>query len=208
MDISKFVSWTGLALGCALIVLQFYLSIPLRFANGDNLLGALWFLLTFFTILTNIGVVLVHLSAQTTVEGLGWFRQVYVRTMFAVLIFVVMLVYHFVLAPLWQPHGLFAVADIGLHYVTPLLYLAWWLPAPRSETTKFSDIPIMLLPPILYLVWALTRGLIVGEYPYPFLNYDVLGAALLARNIVGLFLAVALLYALFIFIERRLPRRA
>jgi hypothetical protein len=207
MDISKFVSWAGLALGCAFILLQFYLSIPLRFANGDNLFGALWFLLTFFTVLTNIGVVLVHLSARTSVHGLGWFRQAHVRTIFAVLIFVVMLVYHFVLAPLWQPQGLFAVADIGLHYVTPLLYLAWWVTAPRGKTTKFSDIPMMLLPPILYLVWALARGLIVGEYPYPFLNYDVLGAALFARNIVGLFLCVALLYALFIFIENRLPRR-
>ncbi|MCF4098333.1 Pr6Pr family membrane protein [Maritalea mediterranea] len=205
MRISKYLSWAGLSLGIAFLLLQSGISLQLRLSKGDNLLGALWFLLSFFTILTNIGIVLVHVSARTTANALNWFRQPYVRSMFAVLILVVMLVYYFVLAQLWQPEGLMAVADIGLHYVTPLLYLAWWLLHRRIEPAHMGEMSKMLVVPLVYLVWALVRGLIVGEYPYPFINLDVLGWSHFLWNATLLFVAIAFLYGLFIALEKHLP---
>lgn len=204
---TKLVSWLGLLVGSALLVLQFFITITARLQNGDTLLGALWFLLTFFTILTNAGVVLVYVFDKQHIIGWQWLRKASTRTMFAVAIFVVMAVYHFVLAPLWQPQGLFAVADIGLHYVTPIIYLTWWATYVRSEQTRFSHIPVMLLPPIVYLVWAMLRGLLIGKYPYPFLDLNAIGPLQTGINVVALFAGLAALYAVFIAIEQRLPRR-
>ncbi|AVX04663.1 hypothetical protein MXMO3_02142 [Maritalea myrionectae] len=204
--VSRVLSWFGVFAGFCFLTLQFIITIQARLELGDNLLGALWFLLTFFTVLSNIGVLAVHISARFDWPHFAWFRRAYVRTMLAVLILIVMVVYHLVLAPLWQPKGFFAVANIGLHYITPLIYLGWWTLFRREHAASFGDIPAMLLPPVLYLIWAMARGLAIGEYPYPFLDMAELGFGRTALNSAALFLTIGLLYSLFILLEGRLPR--
>jgi hypothetical protein len=200
---SKYFSWAGLLVGGALLLLQFGLTINMRLANGDSVLGAIWYLSAFFTILNNIGVFLVHLSARTSFTWLDWFRLPHVRTMFATLIFIVMMVYHFVLAPLWQPQGLAFITDTGLHYVTPLVYLGWWFGYQRRAKTRFGHLSYMLVPPIIYLTWVMVRGQFVNEYPYFFINLDSLGPNQTMINIAGLFLLIFVMYAVFVLIESR-----
>lgn len=202
----RFLSWFGVVAGVGFLLLQFIVTIQVRLDMGDSLFGALWFLLTFFTVLSNIGVLCVHLSTKFDWAFLAWFRRSYVRTMFAVLIAMVMVVYHLVLATLWQPKGFLAVANVGLHYITPITYLLWWGFARRWKTAMMRDLPQMLVPPVLYLIWAMARGLIVGEYPYPFLDLNELGVAQTAINSVALFITIAVLYVVFIVVERHLPR--
>jgi hypothetical protein len=201
---SRILNWVGFAAGVLLLGLQFYITVKARLANGDSILGALWFYFTFFTILTNFGVMLTHLAHLRDMKILSWFEKPAIKTMFAGAIFLVMCVYHFVLAGLWQPEGLFAVADIGLHYLTPLVYLAWWAIHKRAAKPQLADVPYMLVPPVIYLIWAMTRGLITNEYPYPFLNLSALGFGATAINIVGLFVGLAVLFSVLITIENRL----
>lgn len=183
----------GLLIGTAALGLQAGLSVPMRMAMGDSALRAVVFFLSFFTILSNIGVVLVYLAALT-----GWFRALsgtFARTMMAVFILVVMVVYHFVLAPIWDPQGLWRIADIALHYITPVVYLIWWLAGPHKRRLPWNRALAMVAVVMGYAGYALVRGALTGRYPYPFLDVPELGRAAVAANVVGLaalFLLVSL----------------
>ena len=194
----------GLVLGVALLVLQFSLTIPARMATGGSLLSSVIFYFSFFTILSNFGVVLTYVASLTSWKPLAWFSRHQTRTMFAVLILIVMLVYHFVLAGIWQPVGLFKMADIGLHYVAPVLYLLWWVALTRIERLQFSGINAMMLPAFIYIVYILVRGHLTGLYPYPFVDVGVLGTKQVFINALTLYLAATVLMAVFIGIDRQL----
>ena len=121
------VAIAGLVLGLAALILQFSLSIPARLGQGHDLLDALVWFFTYFTILTNLMLVLIYLSELVPWRWLGWWRSPVTRGMMAAAIALVMGFYHFVLAGLWAPEGWFHVADVALHYATPILYLVWWV---------------------------------------------------------------------------------
>jgi hypothetical protein len=194
----------GLVLGAALLVLQFGLTIPARMATGASLPASVVFFFSFFTVLSNIGVAVTYWAALTHWSPLSWFRLHQTRTMFAVLILIVMLVYHFVLAGIWAPTGLFKLADMGLHYAAPLVYLVWWITLRRSQTLNFSQIAAMMVPPLLYIIYVLLRGQMTGLYPYPFIDAGMLGYTKVLVNVSGLFAVTAATMALSIAIDRQL----
>jgi len=183
----------GLVLGMAALGLQAGLSVSMRMAMGDGALRAVVFYLSFFTVLSNMGVVLVYLSALS-----GWMRPLsgtFMRTMMAGFILVVMGVYHFILAPIWNPQGLARVADVVLHYVLPVNYLVWWITGPHKRRLPWNRALAMVAVVMGYAGYALTRGAVTGRYPYPFLDVDTLGRTAVAWNVAGLavlFLAVSL----------------
>jgi hypothetical protein len=194
----------GLVLGAALLLLQFGLTIPARMATGASLRASIVFFFSFFTVLSNIGVVFTYLAALTHWSSLSWFRLHQTRTMFAVLILIVMLVYHFVLAGIWAPTGLFKLADLGLHYAAPVLYLVWWFTLRRNETLTYRQIGAMMVPPLAYIIYVIVRGQMTGLYPYPFIDAGMLGYAKTLVNAAGLFAITAAIMALFIGIDRQL----
>ena len=198
------LSLIGFCVGLGLLVLQFSLTIPARMGTGASAFASIVFYFSFFTILTNIGVTMTYLASLTHWAWLGWFRHHQTRTMFAALICIVMLVYHFVLAGIWQPAGLFKLADIGLHYVAPLLYLVWWALLRRSEPLKLSQISFMMVPALIYIFYVFVRGAVTGLYPYPFIDAGMLGYAATMINTVGLLVATIAIMALFIGIDRLL----
>ncbi len=206
MTLRRVASWVGLILGIAALLLQFALTIPLRLSNGDSIFGAVVFYFSFFTILTNIALVLIYLTDLAPRAGLAWFRQPMTRGMMAAMITLVMLFYHFILGPTWQPEGLWWVADTALHYLTPLLYLVWWTLFAWHGRLKFSGIPTMLVPPLIYLAYAMTRGALTGEYPYPILEANRLGYAQVALSLAELLVAVTGLCALVVLADRLLAR--
>ena len=59
---ARFLQIAGLAIGFAALVLQFAITMPASMAAGRSLLGSIVFYFSFFTILTNIGAVLIHAS--------------------------------------------------------------------------------------------------------------------------------------------------
>jgi hypothetical protein len=103
----RFLQIAGLVIGVAGLALQFCISIPASMEAGRSLLGSIIFLFSFFTILTNIGAVLVHTSLQSP-TGYAWlpaFAGPRMRAGVAVSIALVFIIYATVLAQLWQPQG-------------------------------------------------------------------------------------------------------
>jgi hypothetical protein len=199
-------TWIGLAVGLAALVLQFSLSIPLRIGNGDSLIGALVYFFIFFTILTNIMLVLIYASELWPREALRWWRSPVTRGMMAAAMILVGVFYHFFLAGTWNPQGLFKVADISLHYVTPIFYLAWWVLFAWHGKLKFADLPIMLVPPAIWLILAMIRGAVVTEYPYPILEAHLLGYAQVTINIAVVLAALTVLCAIVVAVDKALTR--
>ena len=158
-------------------------------------------------VVVTLGVVLVYLSDLARGLPLGWFRRHETRALFAVLIAVVMGVYALVLAATWQPQGLFKLADIGLHYATPIVYLGWWLLMRPRGRIRFRRIPALLVSPLLYLAYVMVRGAMTGLYPYPFLQADTLGYGQVALNAVSLLVVTSLLLAAAIAVNNRMAEK-
>lgn len=197
----------GFLVAAAAVVLQFGLTIPARLATGDSLPGALVFLFSFFTILTNLMAIAVYLSVLTSWRWLGWWRTPWVRGMIAGSILVVMLVYHLLLSHLVPTDLWFQVADKMLHYVDPIFYVGWWVVFQPHGALRWTDVPKMLLYPFAYLVWAMGRGLVVGSYPYPFLDAGALGYGQVALNCIGVLLVFVLFHLALIAADRWLGRQ-
>lgn len=201
------VAIAGLVLGLAALILQFSLSIPARLGQGHDLLDALLWFFTYFTILTNLMLVLIYLSELVPWRWLGWWRSPVTRGMMAAAIALVMGFYHFVLAGLWAPEGWFHVADVALHYATPILYLVWWVAFQPKGTLRYTNLGWMLLPPAIWLAWAMLRGAVVNEYPYPILEAHKLGYPAVMLNIAVVLAILLALFALVIFVDGMVGRR-
>lgn len=206
---NRVLTFLGAGLGMALLAGQFALSIPAFIAAGDSLGQAVVTFFSFFTILTNLAITLIYLGALAPALPLAWTRRHATRTMMAAIIMLVMIVYHLLLAPIWDPQGLFRVADYGLHYVAPLVYAAWWATLPRDGARlAYSAALAMIAPPLVYLLYVLARGAVTGLYPYPFINAAEIGYASLAVNAVGISAVLIALYLAAIAIDRRLAGTA
>ncbi|MER9303269.1 Pr6Pr family membrane protein [Mesorhizobium sp. M0293] len=197
----RFLQVAGLVIGLAGLVLQFCISIPASMEAGRSLLGSIIFVFSFFTILTNIGAVLVYTSLLSP-TGYAWlpaFAGTRIRAGVAVSIALVFIIYATVLAQLWQPQGLFLLCDVLLHYVTPALFVLWWLISGADGRTRWSDISWWVLYPVAYLIYALIRAPLAGEVPYPFLDVARNGAASVAISaaaVTGLFLVLCMIVVL------------
>ncbi len=208
MPPGRILALAGLAVGLGALFLQFSLTIPLRLSRGHDFVDALVFFFTFFTILTNIMLVLVYLSDLVPWRWLGWWRSPVTRGMMAGAIALVMGFYHFVLAATWKPEGLFLLADVLLHYVTPVLYILWWLLLQPKGSLRFGHIGWMLLPPVLWLAWTMLRGAVVNEYPYPILEAHVLGYPQVSLNIAFMLVLLAGIFAVVVALDQALGRSA
>lgn len=163
---------------------------------------------TYFTHLTNLGLVLVYLSELTGWRWLAWFRQPRTQALMAGFITLVMVFYHFMLAPYYQLEGSLGVGSYLLHYVTPIAYLIWWTLFARHGSLKFSDIPMMWVPGLVYVAWVLLRGgLWAHEYPYDILDPDKMGYGGVAVGVAVIFISVSLFCAALVWFDGFLGRR-
>jgi hypothetical protein len=208
MSARRAVSVLGFVLGLAALILQFYLAIPSRMGTGDSLLGALVFFFTYFTILTNMMLVAIYLSDLVGWRRLDWWRGPGTRGMMFAAIALVMGFYHFILAATWNPQGLAKVADVSLHYVTPAVYILWWLVFQEKGRLRFGDLGWMILPPAVWLGWAMLRGGVINEYPYPILEAHKLGYPAVGLNILLVLAVLLLLFAVTVLIDRAMGRKS
>ena len=149
----------------------------------------LWFLAGFFTILTNLGV-----AALMFAVARGWRMPARVAAGLVVSIAMVGIVYHLLLARLWNPQGAAWWADQGLHTAVPVVVCLWWW-AFADKRVAWRDLPVWLVWPAAYCGYALVRGYLTGFWPYPFLDGAALGAARLGGNVLGLLAGFAVLGA-------------
>ncbi|HVK24703.1 MAG TPA: Pr6Pr family membrane protein [Actinokineospora sp.] len=155
--------------------------------------GRLFNMLCFFTIESNIIVmVTTALLAADPDRHSTLFRAF--RLMGVLGITITGVVFHTVLAGLYDLHGGAAVADFLLHTASPLLTVAGWLVfGPRGLVDNPTIVRAAAFP-LLYLVFTLVRGPIVDFYPYPFLDVDLHGYGTVAFNsllVAVLFVALA-----------------
>jgi hypothetical protein len=206
MTLQRALTWTGLLLGSAGLVLQFSISIQDMLANGRDLPGALGTLFSYYTILSNIGLVLIYLSEVSGGKWLAPFRQPLVRGLMAANIALVGLYVFFVLRFLSDLSGLFQLADTILHYICPLVYLTWWGITQQHGQLRWTDLPLMLVPTLIYFLYAMARGAWVQEYPYPILNAINLGYGQVAANAIYMTVFLAVLAILVIAADHILAR--
>jgi hypothetical protein len=181
----------GALLGWFALALQLYLMLVQ--SSGPAVLGTVITYFSFFTILTNLLTALVFTALAFRPEtGWGqWFRTPSVQAATAVYIAIVGIIYQLLLRQLWNPQGAQWVADVLLHSVIPIGYVAYWLLFGPRTGLNWKTAVAWLTYPALYLVYILARGAVSGLYPYPFVYVNVLGyGGVLAR--AALFLLVFL----------------
>jgi hypothetical protein len=200
------LTWLGLLFGAAGLLLEFTISMQSMLGSGRDLFGSLGHFFSFYTILTNIVLVLIYLSEILPSAGLALFRHPVVRGMMAANIALVSLYVFFVLRFLTSLEDLFLLADRLLHYLCPVLYLLWWLVTQKHGRLRWGDLPVMLAPTLVYFVYAMARGAWVQEYPYPILNAIKLGYAQVALNAVYMTAALAVLTLIVIALDRLLGK--
>lgn len=164
--------------------------------------------ISYFTVLSNLLVAFAAGSALLRSDGgiVGFFRRPAVKGGIALYIGVTGAIYFLILRHLWQPQGAQWWADTGLHYATPVLYLAWWSFGVRHGGLRWGSLLGWLAFPLVYVLWTFLRGAWVHEYPYPFIDVGQLGWAMVLRNSAGVLVAFLVLGAAFIAIDRLLGR--
>lgn len=185
------------------LLLQYVLLIASTRGNVGGWIGTVQFF-GYFTILSNMAIVAVSLTAA--LAGGGFFSQPRVRAAVALYIAVTGLIYLLILRHLWQPQGAAWVADAGLHYLMPVLYLGWWGLAVPHGQLGIGDLPRWLLFPLLYLAWALSVGAAIGRYPYPFIDLAALGWGQTLINAGGMLFVFLLLGGLILAADDLLGR--
>lgn len=164
---------------------------------------------SYFTILSNILVALA-LTAPVVAPNSRpgrWFAGEGVRAAMAMYIVVVGVVYHFLLAPTWNPQGLALLGNSLLHYVMPAAFvLDWLLFAPKGRL-KWSDPARWLIFPLIYGGWTLIHGALSGWWPYPFVDVGALGLGRVLLNFVGLLAFFLIVGLLVVAIDRTFGRR-
>ncbi|MEQ8446228.1 MAG: Pr6Pr family membrane protein [Pelagibacterium sp.] len=203
---NKALAWAGLAIGGVALVTQFAISMQLYLANGRDVFGALGTFFSYYTILTNIVLVLIYLSDILDTKNLALFRLPITRAMMVANMALVSLFVYFVLRHLTVLERLFFYCDLALHYAAPVLYAIFWFTGPHGAL-RWTMLPAMLAPTFIYFLYAMARGLWVREYPYPILNAVELGYGQVLINAVLMTLGLSILTALVIFIDFRLARR-
>jgi hypothetical protein len=194
------VSWTAL-------IAQYVLLIAVTVQDIGLWLGTLRYF-SFFTILCNLLVALTTTYAlfDSQSNAARFFTGTRMRGGVALCIGIVSMIYYTLLASTWAPQGVQWVVDITLHYVVPIFYLAWWVTYGRTGELVWSDPLRWLAFPGIYFGWCLLRGYWLHEYPYPFIDVDALGFAIVLRNALGI--ALLFLFGGFVLValDRFAPR--
>lgn len=179
------------------LILQFYLSVTVK--NDISISGKMIRFFSYFTILTNILVTASFTFAlnNTTSKLRSFFTNYTVVSGIALNILIVGILYHILLANIWNPQGWQLLADILLHTVSPVVYLIYWLAYDGKYKLTIKNALAWLIYPLLYLGYALILGKGTGNYPYYFIDVNELGYQQVLLNslwIMVAFVAMALLF--------------
>ena len=98
-------------------------------------------------------------------------------------------------------------ANTVLHKLMPVVMLVDWIIDPPSQALTFRNALSWLIYPLAWLAYTMIRGVLVGWYPYPFLNPEVMGGYGRVMIVVLFILLGALLFIWFITWVGRMMRR-
>jgi hypothetical protein len=181
------ISWFALASQLDLLLTK---AAEMRISTGAALVGYF----SFLSIETNLLCAIV--TSLAAVRPTFPFAGNRIWSALAVYLVTGGIIFAVTLRHVWAHNDLQVLANVLLHYVTPILYAAFWLMAAPKDHLRWRDPAIWLIYPFIYLVVVLLFGLKTGFYPYPLINLKILSAAKLAANLAALaasFLAVGML---------------
>jgi hypothetical protein len=207
--LTKIVTRSTAALGWIGLIIQFPWTIENSRAQGMTTVGGIVAYLSFFTILTNLLIAIALTSTLKPKSRVGsFFSRPAVTAALAAYIATVGIVYSLLLRELWNPEGLQKTADVLLHDVVPLMFVASWLFLFRKARLPWKVVLVWLAYPLAYLCFALVRGALTGRYPYPFIDAGKLGYAATLGNAAGLLVAFAVLCLVIVAIGRWTERHS
>ncbi|KLT65318.1 Pr6Pr family membrane protein [Pedobacter sp. BMA] len=174
------------------ILLQFVVSLK---QAHYHYIETLKIFLSFFTVTTNIIVASCFMVISIFPKGKirDFFRRAATITAITVYIIVVGLIYNFLLRGLVLQEGWSRVADELLHVVSPLLMLIFWIFFVDKSRLRYRSATHWLIYPLAYIVFVIVRGLLINEYPYPFINVVNIGYP---KAILNAFFCVVLFWLL------------
>ena len=117
----------------------------------------------------------------------------------------VCVVVHLILRHLQVLTGNAFVADTILHYVSPILFVIFWIGWVPKRQLHWRHALWWALYPLAYFVYAMLRGAGSGFYPYPFINVAKLGFQAVAINAVLISVAFFVAGLLLIAVDRAWP---
>jgi hypothetical protein len=141
------------------------------------------------------------LLAPSSTAG-RFFLRPSIQSATAVYIAIVGITYSLLLRHLWNPQGTQKLADVLLHDVVPVLYVAFWIFLVPKFTLRWSDAVRWLIYPLAYMAYTLARGYVSHWYPYYFIDVDTIGLSRSLIHAAGLLLAFFTLGLLFIAVGR------
>lgn len=183
------IAWTGL-------IVQFASVLP----RSASLIDALWAMLRYFTVTTNLLMAVV--MTGIALGRAGFWSQRLLGGLTLAMIFVGG-VHVTLLRGRLQLGGSDAIADLFLHYLAPLAILAFWLLFRPRGDLRPRDPFLWSIYPLAYGAYAIARGVFDGRYPYPFLDVARIGAAQVAANVAMLILLFLLVGLLVVRLDRR-----
>lgn len=192
-------------LGIAACLVALYFNSGL---NGGGQLRTEMF--TFYTILSNILVLLYFVLALTPVARWQWLRG---GTGMAILL--TMLVYNIMLVPYGfsMSGGTFVpytFPDVMVHIVVPCMMMIDALFLAKKDGYRWHYPLTWTVFPLIYLAYALIRGAVTGKFAYFFLDYNTLGVTKVAIYCLVLsaaYIAVGYLLVVWNKFVGRSPRR-
>lgn len=134
--------------------------------------AALWTILGYFTVMTNLLVAVVFTGAAARSDA---FQSPFLIGGVLLNILLVGIVYALLLRGLRELTGGSQLANILLHQVTPLLVAIFWLAFVPKGALRWRHPLLWALYPAGYFLYALARGAIEGRYPYPFIDVAEIG---------------------------------
>jgi hypothetical protein len=166
-------AWTGLGLQLQASVAH----------NHGSLGAALWAMLRFFTIVSNL-----LLALQFSGIALGRARWAAPRVLGGMTLTMLLVgaVYMLLLRGQAELNDGVALVGVLLHEVTPAATALFWLAFARKGRLGRGDPLRWCALPLAYLGYALARGAVEGVYPYPFIDVASIGWGRTVVNSAGI----------------------
>ena len=140
------------------------------------------------------------------------------KSLSTVSIMVTFLIYHFILSPYVNADMSNVAGGYGnilVHYVTPLWFFADYLIFDTKGATRITDPFIYMIFPVYYFVFSNVRavtgeqydyGSIISQFPYPFLDYAVLGIYGVTAAFLVILLSVILIGFLYVVMDKTMTK--
>ena len=158
------------------VSVQFIISINRAIAADNSVSQVVINMLGYFTILTNTfaAAVLIIVSLLPN-SRIG---KIFARPRFFGCVVTSMLWvgigFHVLLSDYWSPDGMEAVTNYLNHYIVPsALLIIWIVFPPKTQIPKWTPL-FWEVYPVIYGIYIILRGELIGNYPYPFFDVNVI----------------------------------